>query len=363
MGSRAPLLLLLTACGSDLVIGIERQVSVNAAVMDPATGELLQAGTRAGDLWWARTRGDGTVVREERLDFAGGEDALYAAVLMPGGGWAIAGSVTRVGARRSAWVRVLDASDNEVWTKTYDKNSGWGARGLALDPVGTLVVVGLEDVPMDNGHGFIARLDEMGGMRWHYSTLTDLQGMVRNLRFHSVAAIGLSQQRVVTAGERTFDGGVVLPELSQWNMDGAFYDSIRLDPAPGTSRGLVLDVARATVCTQSGDDIVVRRSAWTLGLPQPTRVLHVDGARLELGNCAEASDLDLLVGATAVFPDGRRVAHAAKVDRAAMSVRWEKDVSGPATVTVAGVAADGEGSGWLFGQTDEPVRRWTAKIP
>jgi len=361
-GSRTAILLcgfVVAACNPELVIGVERQVAVNAAVVDPASGELLQAGTRQGDLWYARTRGDGTVVREQKVDFAGGDDAVHAAVVMPGGGWAIAGAVTRGDGRPAAWVRVLDGSDAEVWTKTYEKNGGWDARGLAVDPEGTLVVVGLE-----GEHGFIARLDETGAARWQYSTATDLQMMIRNLRIYSVATIGDSSQRVVTAGERTFDGGV-LPELSQWNMMGDFYDSLRLDAAPGTSRGLVLDVALATVCTQAGDDIVVRRTAWTKMTPQTLQsvVLHVDGARLELGGCAVASDLDLLVGATAVFPDGRRVARAAKVERAASSVRWERDVSAPAKVTVAGVAADGEGRGWLFGHTDEPLRRWTAEIP
>ncbi len=357
MRSSALALVLLTACGSDLVIGIERQVTVQAAVVDPSSGELLEAGARQGDLWYARARADGTIVREVRLDFAGGDDAVHAAVVMPGGGWAIAGVVTRADSRPAAWVRVLDGSDNEVWTKTYEKNGGWDARGLGVDPAGTLVVGGLEDA-----HGFVLRLDESGGVRWQYSTSSDLQMMIRNLRIYAVAAFGESRQRVITVGERTF-GDQVLPELSQFTLAGDFYDSFRLDAAPGSARGLLLDSGEATVCTQAGDDIVLRRSIWTSGPNIRTAALHVDGARLELGGCAVASDGDLLVGATAVFSDGRRVARAAKVERTATAVRWEKDVSASETVTVAGVAADGEGSGWLFGHTDRPLRRWAAKIP
>jgi hypothetical protein len=348
--------LLLAACGSDFVIGIEREIQVKAAVVDPATGDLLQAGSRRDDLWYARVKPDGSIVREQRVDFEGGEEAVNAVVVLPNG-WAVAGYATRADGRRTAWVRVLDGSDGEVWTKTYDQNGGWEAQGLAVDPVGTLVVTGTES----GGHGFVQRLDESGGVRWKYSTNTDLQGMVTNLRIFSAATIGQSVQRVVTVGERAFSDGVK-PELSQWSLMGDFYDSLRLDMAPGTSRGLLLDLDEATVCTQKGDDVVVRRSKW-IKVPEVRKVvLHVDGAKLELGGCAAASDGDLLVGATAVFPDGRRVARAAKVERTAAGIRWERDVSAPDTVTVAGVAADANGGGYLYGHTDAPLRRWTGKI-
>lgn len=358
--------LLLCGCSTELEIGIEHRVVVTAAVVDPGSGELLEAGHQLGDLWYGRARADGTLVRSQRLDVAGGDDALSAAVALPSGGWAVAGWATTAAGARQAWVRALDAEDREVWTTALDAPAGreWSALTLAADPEQGLLVGGLE-LGGAAEEGWLARLGADGALRWRRSFATDFAAMASGFRPHSIGTLGQSYRRVFPAGRRTRQG-LTFPGVLDLTLDGDLFNSGSLGTGDGTAVATFVDPQSTdlTFCLQREGDVVVRSFSRLFDAPLHEQVLSPgDGAAALLGACALTSDAAVLLGYTAVYGDGRRVPHAAVLEAGARSLRFDRALEVTVPTTALGVAADSSGGGWLVGWADAPPsRRWAAKI-
>jgi hypothetical protein len=361
-GVALSLLLLLCACSPQLIIGVEHNVELAAATVDPFTGELRQAGAQRGHPWYGRSPPGAAVTFENTIDFPG---ALTAAVALPDGGWATAGHITQASGVRAAWVRALDSSDQERWTRILEGPPGksWETRALAVDPAGNLLTGGLELSAGTSDEGWIASLAlSDGAVRWKHALATDLQQQARGFRVHGIASIGSSLQRVFAVGDRLQSNGAVVAELLHFTVDGQLYDSLPLTPTPALARGVFLDSPNLlTACLAIDGEISVRHSDWLAATERRSLRLRVEGAQLELAGCTAASDGEILVSATAVYPDGRRVPYLAKTDRTASTVRFERTLATALPTTVRGVAADTAGDGWALGHLDQPVRRWMGR--
>lgn len=360
------------ACAPEVAIGIEHQVTVTAAAFDPATGELLEAGYQHGrasddghaDLWFGRARADGTLVTAVSIDHAGGADAVLAAVTLPAGGAVLAGFVSENDGTTVAWVRALDGADAERWTLLLPQAAGTTATALAVDPEGGVVVGGLERQADGSLESWLARIADDGTLRWRKSVLTAYPGSSHAFQLEALTAVGPSFNRIYAVGARPI-GGVLVPAFMHFTLAGDLYNSAPFDAQEGVARGIYTepDNQELTACIEAGGAVSVVRVRGYDVLERRRVSVSAEGATLVLGGCTTADNLDVMLAATAVYPDGRRVPKVARVDRQANGLVSDRDVSVGEPTSAQGLALKADGTGAVFGRVEPKLRRWAVSLP
>jgi hypothetical protein len=363
---------LLAACEAPVTIGVEHRITVAALAADPATGELLQAGFRnAGtatapesDLWYGRVRPDGRFVRPAvSLDVAGGADAIQAAARLSTG-WVVAGHSTSAGGARTAFVRVLDDQENEVWTTELGGRAGTqtSAHAVAVAFDESIVVGGVEAQPDGGDDGWLARVAADGGTLWRHSFAVDYQQQASASTVLGIGLIPPSVAQIYTVGRRVRDGGVGGVGL-QFSLDGDLFDSHWTDQG-GTGVGVFIDDLRQlTTCAAGDDGVVYARVVDRDFAPSRELPFQLAGAKLELAGCAQTTQT-LWVAATAVHAAGGRKPWFARIDKASFSVSDSRELElEERSTTVFAVQVDGAGKAWLAGRGDALLRRWMGALP
>ncbi|MBX7102376.1 MAG: hypothetical protein K1X89_31960 [Myxococcaceae bacterium] len=359
---------LLSACQVPLTIGTERRESVAALAVDPVSGDFLQAGFRfaarpdeaTSDLWYGRVDATGQFRHDATtVDVAGGADAVRAAARVTGG-WVLAGQVTDAAGQQVAWVRRLDDAEATLWTVELGRaGTSTSARAVAVAADQTVVVGGVEVQPGGALDGWLARLGTDGQVLWRSSFATDYQRMASGNTVLGLALIAPSVNQIYTIGQRNRGGAITAGGL-QLSLAGDLFDS---HPLPGREGGALFadgyDHLDACVTDESGGLHLLRMDrAFVVSGDLP---LQAQGARLELGGCAQ-SPTTLWLGATAVHTDGSRVPFVAAVGLSPFTTPRTAEVTQPEGTTVLSVATH-EASTTLGGRTEALLRRWMTGSP
>lgn len=354
---------LVSSCAPDVVIGTERRLTV-VATTPLADGRWRQAGFRVAetdteptsDLWYGTTSADGALPSFESPALADA-DAIRAATVL-GTSWIVAGFVTE-GGQRVAWLRALDETNAEVWTKTLPAPNGASTEvtAIATSNEGTLLVAGLEQ----DTRGWVAMLEPDGALRWRRSFETDFQGQTAGFTPLAIATEdgppSPSRRQFWLSGRRALPAGETPGYVLQLTLDGDVWDSEPLGTSGSAARGLVAAGRNGiVVCTQTGDALQL---AWTQGgAVSGPAVTDVPGA-FELRTCLGSVSQVKLVGT--LLRDGVRVPAVVTVDRASRAVvDTHETTPGP---FVFGAAQAASGAVMLVGRTGSPLRRWSASLP
>lgn len=343
-------LALLSACAPDVVIGLERQLSITTTAALP-DGRFREAGvttsadgTRSG--WFGTSLADRTlpdVTRPGVRDIAGSATLPDA--------WVLIGTTTLSDGRTAAWVRALASDDSERWTTTLEGPAGASLEGTAIAATfeGDVFVGGVEAIGGVRD-GFVALLDSAGAVKWRYRFATDFQQQARGVLPHVVAAVAPppSSRRHLWVGGTRGDVSYAL----QMTLDGDLWDS---EPyGDGVVVGFTQFDLGLAVCIRSNTGA---RFAWTQGAGVSGVTITNDSATatFSMASCARLGDRVVAIGSmqhseveqpAAVF-----------IERSSRSVVEVREHATQRDATILG--------GTLvdqlpvpFGNTRAPLRRW-----
>lgn len=367
--------LLLTACGADHVIGVERTLSIVSA--RARGGRWFEGGFRqaraasetSANLWYGVTDADGALSRVETVDVAGAADALSAAVPFRDG-WLLAGTVTGDDGRRVAWLRALDAQLAESWTRTLPGGPGTEREGraLAVTNEGLLLFGGLERRADGVDDGFIAVLEADGALRWQKTFGQDFRFMgVTDFQVFGVGALpppgSPSRMTFFVSGTRS---AARVPAMLYLTLSGDLFGSARLGSmgeagvAPGvfTDREPTAPFREVSFCVQDGEAPAL---AWNtdFGFTNMAVVRAAVPAPATVVGCAATATQLFVAGM--LRRDSGATPYVAVFDREAHTfsrlLEWSD-----ARATALGLSLDEGGAPVLFGRTEPPLRRWRQAV-
>lgn len=121
------------------------------------------------NMWVAKYDPDGNQQWAMAMDPSGGlDDRVYAVAIDPTDNILLAGDVDTAPSSSDLWVAKLDPDGAPLWSATFDGPDGGddGARGVATDTAGNVVITGFVRVANNDLDIFVAKLDPSGGLLW-----------------------------------------------------------------------------------------------------------------------------------------------------------------------------------------------------